>query len=79
MLTQLLGVGLGIVVGLVLVHLFVGGSFDWSIALPFVAGSLIGMLLGRRIAPRIVGPMLQQAFALSMLAVSVLVVWRASR
>ena len=64
--------------GSVIVHLGMGGSFDWRIALPFVTGSLIGMLLGRRIAPRIVGPMLQQAFALSMLAVAVLVVWRAS-
>lgn len=76
--TSLMAIAL-ISAGSVLVHLIMGGAFDWPIALPFVAGSLIGMLLGRRIAPRIVGPMLQQAFALSMLAVAVLVVWRASR
>lgn len=76
--TSLMAIAL-IGAGSVLVHLAMGGSFDWLTALPFVAGSLIGMMLGRRIAPRIVGPLLQQAFALSMLVVAVLVVWRASR
>ena len=76
--TSLMAIAL-ISAGSVLVHLLMGGSFDWLTALPFVIGSLIGMALGRRIAPRIVGPRLQQAFALSMLAVAMLVVWRASR
>ena len=32
-------------------------------ALPFVAGSVLGMMLGRRVAPFISGPALQQGFA----------------
>ena len=76
--TSLMAIAL-ISAGSVLVHLLMGGAFDWLTALPFVIGALIGMMLGRRIAPRIVGPILQQAFALSMLVVAVLVVWRASR
>ncbi|HJV24293.1 MAG TPA: sulfite exporter TauE/SafE family protein [Aromatoleum sp.] len=34
-------------------------------ALPFVAGSVLGMVLGRRVAPRVSGPALQQGFAIA--------------
>lgn len=44
-----------------------GVSVDWRAALPFVAGALAGMLAGRRLAPRVAGPHLQQGFAGIML------------
>lgn len=40
-----------------------GRSLPLVVALPFVVGALIGMALGRLAAPHIVGPKLQQAFA----------------
>jgi uncharacterized membrane protein YfcA len=48
----------------------------WVVAIPFLLGSLAGMLAGRRIAPRIVGPALQQGFAAMMLAAAVLLVFK---
>lgn len=47
-----------------------GTDLHWTQALPFVAGALGGMLGGRKLAPRIAGPWLQQAFASLMLVVS---------
>lgn len=47
----------------------IAGSLDRNIALPFAAGSLGGMLLGRIVSSRIQGARLQQGFA----AVSTLV------
>lgn len=41
----------------------VTGDLDFSIAWPFAGGALLGMLVGRAIAPRIAGPKLQQGFA----------------
>lgn len=40
------------------------------VALPFVAGSLLGMLGGHALAPRIAGPRLQQGFAVLMLLIA---------
>jgi len=40
-----------------------GGHVDWQIALPFAAGALAGMLLGRSFARHLAGPALQQGFA----------------
>ncbi len=40
------------------------GRVNWAIALPFAAGSTIGMLAGRRLAPRIPERILQKTFAL---------------
>lgn len=40
------------------------GVMKWPIALPFCAGTIAGMLLGRTFADRFAGPRLQQAFAL---------------
>ena len=48
-----------------------GVAIDWRAALPFVFGALAGMLGGRRLAPRIAGPRLQQGFAVVMLVVAV--------
>lgn len=48
-----------------------GRAMPWVIALPFVAGALLGMLGGHALAPRIAGPRLQQGFAVLMLAVAV--------
>jgi hypothetical protein len=47
-----------------------GVTVAWVVALPFVAGALSGMLAGRRLAPRIAGPGLQQGFAVLMLVVA---------
>lgn len=40
-----------------------GGRVDWAIALPFAAGAMVGMLVGRSFAARIPGRILQRAFA----------------
>lgn len=40
------------------------GSLPWALALPFAIGALLGLLLGRRLASRLPGPRLQQAFAI---------------
>ena len=45
-------------------------AIPWLDALPFVLGALAGMLAGRRLAPRIGGPRLQQGFSLVMLLVA---------
>lgn len=47
------------------------GGMNWSIALPFTAGALAGMLVGRIFASRLVGAKLQQGFAVVAIAVSV--------
>ena len=46
-------------------------ALEWSQALPYVAGTLAGMLLGRHFAPRITGPVLQFSFAGAMLLTAV--------
>ncbi len=53
------------------------GSLDWSIALPFSAGAVVALLLGRLVAARVAGVRLQQAFALVSAAVALLLVARA--
>lgn len=53
-----------------LVALVQGHVASTAVALPFVGGALAGMLAGRKIAPRVAGPRLQQGFALAMLAVA---------
>ena len=40
------------------------GHLPWTVALPFSAGALAGMLGGRMVAARLAGPRLQQGFAL---------------
>jgi uncharacterized membrane protein YfcA len=50
-----------------LLTLAMGKPLLWMIAVPFVIGSLAGMLAGRRLAARLAGPILQQGFAALML------------
>lgn len=40
------------------------GHLPWMVALPFSAGSVVGMAGGRMLASRLAGPRLQQGFAL---------------
>ena len=47
-----------------------GVTIPWLQAAPFVAGALLGMLAGRKLAPRIAGPRLQGGFAVLMLVVA---------
>jgi len=62
--------------GTVIAGMALGRHLPWAVALPFVIGSGVGMLLGRRIAPRIVGPRLQEGFAVVMLCAAVLLAVR---
>jgi hypothetical protein len=68
--TSLMAIAL-ISAGAVAATLTQGFPIPWLVALPFVAGALIGMLIGRKVAPRIAGPRLQQGFAMVMLLVAV--------
>lgn len=52
------------------------GSIAWGIALPFAAGAVVALLLGRLIAARLAGPRLQQVFALTSALVAVLMLAR---
>ena len=54
----------------------VQGSIAWDIAFPFTVGAVIAMLAGRMIAARLTGARLQQAFALTSGAVSLLLLAR---
>lgn len=62
--------------GTVLLSLASGAPLPWAIALPFAAGSLAGMLLGRWLSPRIAGPSLQQGFAVLMALTSIALIVR---
>ncbi|MBK6287272.1 MAG: sulfite exporter TauE/SafE family protein [Gammaproteobacteria bacterium] len=61
--------------GTVGVAVLQGQSIPWLVALPFVAGTVIGMSGGRHVAARIAGPRLQQGFAGAMLVVAVAMAW----
>ena len=54
------------------------GSLEWRIALPFAAGAVVALLVGRVVAARVAGTRLQQGFALVSAVVAVLLVARAS-
>lgn len=45
-------------------------------ALPLMAGSAAGMLLGTRLAPRLAGPLLQRLFVAAMLLLAALNLWQ---
>jgi hypothetical protein len=53
--------------GAVVGFLVRGDSFPLTVAAPFLAGALGGMLIGRWLAPRVSGPRLQQTFAAFMI------------
>ncbi|WP_292918946.1 sulfite exporter TauE/SafE family protein [Nitrosomonas sp.] len=55
--------------------IFLGGM-NWPVALPFAAGALIGMLIGRGIADYLAEPELQQGFAVVSMGIAVwMIVW----
>lgn len=55
-----------------------GRHVPWALALPFVIGAVLGMVIGRRLAPAISGPSLQKAFALAAFLVSAVMVAQAT-
>jgi uncharacterized protein len=65
--------------GTVAIGYFQGRSLPLIIALPFVAGAVIGMALGRQAAPHIAGPKLQQGFAVTAGIVSIAMAAHAAR
>jgi uncharacterized membrane protein YfcA len=65
--------------GTVIAGMVMGRSLPWIVALPFVAGSLAGILAGRKMAPRIAGPRLQQRFAAAMICAAVMLIFKAAR
>jgi uncharacterized membrane protein YfcA len=71
--TSLMAIAL-ISAGTVTASLLQGHTMPWLVALPFVVGALVGMLAGRKLAPHLAGPRLQQAFAVAMLGVAVAMV-----
>jgi uncharacterized membrane protein YfcA len=54
----------------------VQGSVDWRIALPFGSGAIVALLAGRRLAARVSGSRLQQAFAIISALVALLLLAR---
>jgi uncharacterized protein len=46
------------------------GSMNWSLAVPFACGSVVGLLIGRQAVKSISGPRVQQAFAIFALLIS---------
>lgn len=57
--------------GTVVAAILQGHEMPWNAALPFLIGALVGMLLGRKLAPRIAGARLQAGFAGLMLLVGI--------
>ncbi len=62
--------------GTVIASVAMGRSLPWSLALPFALGTMGGMLIGRRVAPRLAGPQLQRGFACVMLLAAGLLTMR---
>lgn len=54
------------------------GAMQWSVALPFSAGALAGMLGGRLVSARLAGPHLQIGFALVSAAVALAMLARSA-
>lgn len=63
----------------VIASVAMGHHLPWAVALPFVLGSVGGMVLGRRLAPRLAGPLLQQGFAVTMIVAAGLIIAREAR
>jgi uncharacterized membrane protein YfcA len=53
-----------------------GGHLATDVALPFLAGALGGMLIGRAFAARLAGPRLQRLFATCMVVAAVAMIYR---
>ena len=60
--------------GTMVLGYFQGRSLPLAVALPFVAGAVAGMAMGRHAAPHIAGPTLQQGFAIVSGIVSIVMV-----
>jgi len=52
------------------------GGMNWPVALPFAAGALAGMLIGRAIVGYLAGPKLQQGFAVVSMGIAVWMIVR---
>lgn len=52
------------------------GAIAWNIAVPFASGAMVALLAGRLVAARLAGARLQQGFALTSGAVSILLLAR---
>ncbi len=52
------------------------GGMNWPVALPFAAGALAGMLIGRSIADYLAGPKLQQGFAVVSMGIAMWMIVR---
>jgi len=52
------------------------GAIAWCIALPFAAGAIVALLIGRLVAARLAGSRLQQGFAVTSGVVSMLLLAR---
>jgi uncharacterized membrane protein YfcA len=55
------------------------GHLQWAIALPFSGGAIAGMVVGRLVAARLSGPLLQKGFALVSALVAVALLIKALR
>jgi uncharacterized membrane protein YfcA len=53
-----------------------GGTVPWSVAIPFLIGSIAGLFAGTALAGRLAGPRLQQVFALAIVSVGAFVIVR---
>lgn len=58
-------------------HLLHGNWISWPVAAPFLAGAVIGILVGRVLAARVAGARLQQTFAALMAVAAFAMVHRA--
>jgi hypothetical protein len=69
---------IAIISGSAVAGFLIGGHhLPVAIVGPFLVGAVLGMLLGRWIAPRISGPRLQQTFAAFMILAAASMAWRA--
>lgn len=53
------------------VSALISSPLRWAVLLPFVSGSIAGMLAGRMFATRVAGPILQRLFATAILATGI--------
>lgn len=56
----------------------VSGHMQWSIAVPFAMGAVVGMVAGGLIAKRISGPRIQQAFSIFTLLIAMSLFYKAT-
>jgi hypothetical protein len=52
------------------------GNMSWPIAIPFVGGAVLGMLIGKVLGTKISGPRLQQVFAVFSFCVALSLVYK---